>query len=107
MAASDPGVLLAIRDRLVSALHPNKIVLFGSRARGDARPDSDYDLLIVSDEPGSWTELHVAARRALSDLHVSKDVVVLTTAEYAKYRRWLSHIAAVADREGQVLYEAA
>jgi predicted nucleotidyltransferase len=36
--------------RIVEAVHPLRIILFGSRARGDARPDSDLDLLVVMPE---------------------------------------------------------
>ena len=44
----DDPVLEAIRRRLVRAVDPQTIILFGSRARGDADADSDYDLLIVT-----------------------------------------------------------
>ena len=36
-------------NRLVEGLHPRAIILFGSRARGSNRPESDYDLLVISD----------------------------------------------------------
>jgi HEPN domain-containing protein/predicted nucleotidyltransferase len=39
-------VLAAIADAIVAELRPSRVILFGSRARGDARPDSDYDLVI-------------------------------------------------------------
>ena len=45
---ADENVLDEIVRRLVDAVDPDRIVLFGSRARDDARPDSDYDLLIVT-----------------------------------------------------------
>jgi Nucleotidyltransferase domain len=44
---SEAAALAFLRDRLVSELRPRMIWLFGSRARGDARPDSDFDLLVV------------------------------------------------------------
>ncbi len=42
-----PALMAAIRDRIVENLHPEKIILFGSRASGNATPDSDIDLLVV------------------------------------------------------------
>lgn len=49
----DEDVLQDIVRRLVAAVDPDRIILFGSRARGDAKPDSDVDLLLIkaSDEP--------------------------------------------------------
>jgi hypothetical protein len=62
-------------DRIVERFHPRKIILFGSHARGDARSDSDFDLLIVapSDEP-RWCRT-VPVYRLLAGLGVSKDIV--------------------------------
>jgi len=45
-------------DRLVAALNPRLIYLFGSRARGDHTADSDYDLLVVTDEALSYEEVY-------------------------------------------------
>jgi len=44
----DPTIEL-LRDRLVSALAPRRTILFGSRARGTAQPESDYDILVVAE----------------------------------------------------------
>ncbi len=104
---SQSEVTALIRDRLIVAMHPRKIILFGSRARGEARPDSDYDLLIIQDttEP-EWRRARVA-RRVLDDLLVSKDISVLTPAEFERLREWKSSVAHAAHAEGVVLYEAA
>ena len=53
----DPRLREAIK-RLVDALHPRAIILFGSRARGTNRADSDYDLLVVSDELRDYDEVY-------------------------------------------------
>jgi len=39
-------------ERIVQCFHPLRVILFGSHARGDARPDSDVDLLVVLREFG-------------------------------------------------------
>jgi hypothetical protein len=51
---SEDAVLAEIIRRLVEALDPQMIWLFGSRGRGDARPDSDFDLLVVAKEDGGF-----------------------------------------------------
>lgn len=53
----DPRLQEAVA-RLVDALHPRAIILFGSRARGTDRPESDYDLLVVSDQLRDYDEVY-------------------------------------------------
>lgn len=73
--------LPAIVGRIVRLVDPKRIVLFGSRAHGNARSDSDYDLLVVLDQVSRPREMRIAIRRALSDLPIAKDVVVATEAD--------------------------
>ena len=93
--------------RLVEAFDPDRIALFGSWARGEARPDSDLDLLVVvaTDEP-AWRRM-ARAHRALRGLPVAVDVFVRTPAEVEKYGQWLGHTIAIALREGHVVHERA
>ena len=93
--------------RLVTELRPERIYLFGSRARGDAHPDSDYDLLLVVRERlGPGREMEQRANAALRGLDVPIDVVILTT----EYFDWMlpatASLAATVEREGRVLYAA-
>ena len=73
---SDDIWLPQIVGRLVRAMDPARIVLFGSRARGDQRPDSDYDLLVVLDDVDDRRAARLEVRRLLDDLPISKDVIV-------------------------------
>jgi len=91
-------------SRLVGHLHPERIVVFGSRARGVEQPDSDLDLMVVVDVNGSLAERSRIVRRYLLDLGVPIDLVVYTPAEYQHYRTWRSSVAGIADREGKVLH---
>ena len=79
--AADDAWLPQIVGRIVRAVDPVRIILFGSRARGDSRPDSDYDLLVVMDELANRRETRVEIRRSFVDLAVGADVLVATLAE--------------------------
>ena len=103
MAPADP-LLLAVRDRLVDALGPVRLVVFGSRARGGATQDSDIDLMVVADLPGSLAARAKAVYRHLLDLPASFDLVIYTPEEYERLRTWRTSVAGIADREGLVLH---
>jgi len=97
-------LLAAVRGRLLDSIKPRRIVVFGTRARGDARPESDLDLVVVADLVGSLAERSRAVRACLLDVPVPIDLVVYTPDEYERLGRWRSSIAAIAEREGRVLY---
>lgn len=94
---------------IVREADPEAIILFGSRARGDARPDSDVDLLVI--ESGPFTPQHSryqeAARLylALRNLPVSKDLLVYSRDEFEHWKTSLNHVIGRAWREGKVLHE--
>lgn len=60
------------------ATDPVKIILFGSRARGDASADSDYDFLVIERDPADRHAEMVKLARALRPLHLPADVVVVS-----------------------------
>ena len=68
-------------DRLVTSFHPNRVILFGSYARGTADKHSDVDLLVVCSLKGNRRSLMVAMDRALRGLGFARDIVVLTPEE--------------------------
>jgi predicted nucleotidyltransferase len=90
--------------RIVDQFHPEKVILFGSHARGEEGPGSDVDLLIVMPLSGSKREKQVEIRMALQAICVPKDIVVTTPEEF----RWRQEIPGTierpAAREGRVLY---
>jgi len=91
--------------RILATGNPQKIILFGSRARGDARPDSDYDLLLIelSDQPRYRRAARY--RRALAGLAAAKDILVWTPEEVAEWREVPNAFITAALSEGVVLYE--
>ena len=107
-----PGVTDALLDRMIRAIvnevDPEQVILFGSRARGDARPDSDIDLLIIESEPfGNGRSRHaqqVRLNRGLPATTVTTDILVYSRADIEQWRGSLNHVAARALREGRVLY---
>jgi len=96
----------AIR-RIVEAGKPRRIILFGSAARGQSGPDSDVDLLVVTgDEVTSCRRESVRLRRAVGDVLLALDIVVVPESRLAALGQVPGLVYRVALREGRVLYEA-
>jgi uncharacterized protein len=107
MAQTDLDSAIAeMARRIATGFHPSRIILFGSAATGQATADSDIDLLVVVRDVDNRRDLRIAMRRALNDLGVGKDIVVLTDEEFRIKRKIPGTIAYPADREGKVLYAA-
>jgi predicted nucleotidyltransferase len=90
--------------RIVRQFRPERIILFGSHARGQAGPDSDVDLLVVMPVEGSRREKAVEIGVALADVRVPKDIIVTTPERYAWRREVVGTIEYPATREGRLLY---
>ena len=105
----------ALLDQMVQAIvtevDPEQVILFGSRARGDARADSDVDLVVVEAEPfGKTRSRRLEAARvyeAVADFDALTDILLYSRAEVDHWRGSVNHVLARALREGTVLYERA
>ncbi len=106
IASRVPGLDEVLR-RLVAVFHPERIVLFGSQARGDAREDSDIDLLVVAESDEPLPARMARANRAMGELPIAVDAFVCTPAEVERYRHLLAHTVAIALREGVEVYSGA
>jgi len=102
-------LLKDISEKIVAAVHPRMIILFGSHVRGTARPDSDLDFIVVEDSPfgpeRSRRVETVKLWRLLRDVRVPKDFLVFTPEEIEKWRDAPNHVVSYTLREGRVMYE--
>lgn len=106
MTPSDP-VLAEIARRLVQVYSPDRIYLFGSAARGDAGPDSDYDVLVVVGDDAPARLLRGRAGHAeIVSLGVSVDVVVRTVSYFDARAHLKASLPGTVLREGVLLYAA-
>ncbi len=103
--ALTPELLDVVVRRILAVGSPRRIVLFGSRARGDARPDSDLDLLIIEDSDLPRYRRPPRYLRALVGVFPAKDIVVWTPAEVTAWRDVPNAFITSALREGRTLYE--
>jgi predicted nucleotidyltransferase len=99
------AALREVVRRLVAELDPDRIILFGSRARGDHRPDSDLDLLLVKDSTEPRHRRVVRAYRALRGLGIPKDILWYTPQEVADWAGVVNHVICRALEDGRILYE--
>ena len=99
------SLLRQITGRIVDAFDPEKVVLFGSRAAGTPRADSDLDLLVIMETRDSPIQRAVAVKRVCRPRFVAMDVLVKTPEEMAAQLRQGNLFLRQVLEEGQVLYE--
>ena len=93
-----------ITRRVRAVSDPEQIILFGSYARGDFTPHSDLDLLVIKAEVDSTHAEAARIYKALGDLALPVDVVVMRKAYVERYGDLVGTVARPALREGRVLY---
>ena len=98
--------LEALVRRIVEAVQPEKIIVFGSAARGAMKPGSDLDLLVI--KRGEFHHIELAQRiyRALGMRKIAVDITVATPEEVEKYRDEYGLVLYSALREGKLIYDA-
>ena len=90
--------------RIVERFHPDRVILFGSHARGTAGPVSDVDLLVVMPVSGSKREKQLEVRLAVHEFKVSKDIIVTTPEDFEWRKEIPGTVERPAAREGRVVY---
>ena len=103
----DDATLTQMTNLLRESAHPTRIILFGSHARGDARTDSDIDLLVVMSQVSDRVAEMVRLNRVLSPLRVPVDLLVVTEDVFRYWSDTPGNIYSAALAEGRTLYEQA
>lgn len=93
-------------SRIVAVANPQKVLLFGSAARGDETSDSDLDFLVIVQPPAQRRKLAQKIYRDLHGLPVAVDVIVVTSDDINKYGDKRGTILPTAQSEGKVVYES-
>jgi uncharacterized protein len=107
LSREEADELAMVMRRLIDALRPERIYLFGSQARGDLHQDSDIDLLLVVPHPDQPSyRLAQAAYRAAAPHSLDLEILVMPTEEFTRRSRAVASLPATVLREGRLLYAA-
>jgi predicted nucleotidyltransferase len=99
-------ILAEMIRRVVKVAHPQRLILFGSAARGEMGPHSDVDLLVVVEPPVHWRRLAQTIYRNLVGVGFAADIVVVTTQDLERYKEHPYLVIRPALEEGKVIYAA-
>ena len=93
--------------RLVEKFHPDRVILFGSYARGTADEHSDVDFLVITRaaEKGNRRRLMSEMDQALWGLSIARDIVIITPDEFEEDKEIPGTVARYVSKEGRLLYE--
>ena len=105
MAEINDILMQEIVRRIVRQASPQRVILFGSRARGDARPESDLDLLVVAKDPRPRAARASELYSVLSDIPIAMDILVYQPDEILEWSNVPQAFVTTAVREGRLLYE--
>jgi predicted nucleotidyltransferase len=102
-------LLKNMADTIAHEVDPERVILFGSHARGEANEHSDVDLLVITSKPFGIQNSRrgMAARlgRSLSRFLMPTDILLYTVEEVEAWQGSRNHVITQAMKEGQVLYE--
>ncbi|MFN0171115.1 MAG: nucleotidyltransferase domain-containing protein [Bryobacteraceae bacterium] len=101
----DDRALAEMVRRLVEVYHPDRVYLFGSVARGEAGPDSDYDIMVVvPDHAPAQQAVSRVGYRAVRDLGLPRDIFVWKSSDFARQLHLKASLPSTIVREGRLLY---
>lgn len=104
-ASSVENVPAPLLSRIIDAMRPVQIWLFGSRARGSARPTSDWDLLVVLPDDVADDELDLMhAWQTVRDLRIPADVIPVRSREFEEARDHAGTLVRTVVGEGRCIY---
>ena len=96
----------AALERIIAVARPDRVILFGSAARGTAGPNSDLDFLVIKAGIPSRRRVAQAIYRALVGIPAAIDVIVVTPEDVEKFKDGVATIIGPALREGREVYAA-
>jgi predicted nucleotidyltransferase len=94
-----------IKKRLTSKFDLEKIILFGSQARGTANNKSDVDLLLIGEVKYDRYQMMTDILRSLGKMNYAFDVIILTADEFEEHKYIPGTVARYAYKEGKIIYE--
>jgi len=104
MTESIPTQVQAVINQIITNYKPQKVILFGSHAEGNATTDSDYDLFMVKDTSGTIAERQYTVWKSINNWSIPFDFVVYTPQEVIEAKRrgswFMNHI----ETNGRILY---
>jgi uncharacterized protein len=102
----DDALIESITRKIVDAVHPKRVILFGSRARGDYREDSDIDLFVEMESKDKPIDRFMKVNGLFSRRNWSMDIIVMTPQEVAEERQHpYSSIVPTIEEQGRVLFD--
>ena len=97
--------LTEIIEKILQVIQPDKIILFGSRARGDAKPDSDYDLLIIKSGLKNIIKIEQNIYKNLFGIKANVDIIVRTPELIEENKNIVGSLTKQAMKDGILIYE--
>lgn len=93
-----------IKNRIVKNFNPEKIILFGSYANGNATEDSDLDLLIIQQTDLPKKERRLPVRNILRDMKIPMDILIYTPEEVERWKNASMAFITRIVNEGKIIY---
>ena len=103
----DNETIKRLTELLIKAAKPNRIIMFGSQARGEAGEDSDFDVMVVEDSVSDRVGEMVRLNRLLRSLNIPVDLLVVSAEKFNYWCDTPGNVYFEAATEGEVLYETA
>jgi predicted nucleotidyltransferase len=102
----DVAAIRGLLEQIVARWHPQQVWIFGSRARGDSTPESDWDLFVVLDDSAGDDELDPGVgRRLRRESGVRADVIPWRASEFTEFRSTPNTLAYSVAKDGVLLHE--
>ena len=100
----DEEIIQTIVSRIAETIHPQKIILFGSWARGERGPHSDIDILVIQESSQPRPQRYAQVRRLFWGMGLAMDILVYTPEEFERYQSVPGSFTYTVAQEGKVLY---